>query len=406
MHHFVASAPWDERAVLDVAREHALIGLERHAPVAAWVVDDKGIPKQGAASVGVARQYCGVLGKADNCQVTVSISLCNATLSVPCAWRLYLPEEWANDKQRRVAAGVPDEVKFATKGQIALQEIDVPLEADLPRAPVVAGAGYGAATSLRGGLRARSLHYAVGVLPETTVWPQGDGPLRPKRRQPTGRPPTNLRSDSKHQPVSLKALAGSLPQQAWKPVRWREGTKGRMESRFACVRVRSAHRDYNLSEPREEEWLVIEWPQSEAEPTKYTLSSLPRSTSLEELVRLIKLRWRVERDYQELKSELGIDHYEGRGWRGFHHHGVLCIAAYALLVAERARLSPLSLTPSSKPLDYPRASDRVGLPTRPERHVRASIETLRAQVARVLLQWLPGCPWCGTSHEPLLFMTQ
>jgi SRSO17 transposase len=204
----------------------------------------------------------------------------------------------------------------------------------------VADAGYGAATAFRDGLRARLLHYAVGVLPDTTVWAEGQGPLPPKARQQAGRPPTNLRRDAKHQPVSVKALAAALPNRSWKTVRWREGTKGRMESRFACTRVRSAHRDYKRSEPREEEWLVIEWPKGEAEPTKYSLSSLPSSTSMPELVRLIKLRWRVERDYQELKDEIGIDHYEGRGWRGFHHHGVLCIAAYAFLAAERARLSP------------------------------------------------------------------
>lgn len=340
MHHFVASSPWDERALLSAAREYALSAMEGHAAIAAWVVDDTGIPKKGTASVGVARQYCGVLGKADNCQVAVSVSLCSATLSMPCAWRLYLPQEWADDAARRKRVGVPDEVEFATKWQLALRQIDELLEDDLPQAPVVADAGYGAATAFRDGLRARSLHYAVGVLPETSVWPEGEGPLPPKARERTGRPPTRLRRDAKRQPVSAKALAASLPSESWRTVRWRKGTKGGMESRFACARVRSAHRDYNRHEPREEEWLVIEWPEGEAEPTKYTLSSLPRSSSLEQLVRLIKLRWRVERDYQELKGEIGIDHYEGRGWRGFHHHGVLCIAAYAFLVAERARLSP------------------------------------------------------------------
>jgi len=340
MHHFVATAPWDERALLEAAREYALSGLERHAPVAAWVVDDTGLPKKGTASVGVARQYCGPKGKTDNCQVAVMVSVCNATMSVPCCWRLYLPEEWAQDKQRREAAFVPVELKFATKWQIALQEIEGLLEADLPRAPVIADAGYGAATEFRDGLRERGLLYAVGVLPDTSVWPQGQHPLPPRAKPRTGRPPTNLRRDAQHQPSAVKELALALPKQAWKMVRWREGTKGKMESRFACVRVRPAHRDYKRQVPREEEWLVIEWPTSEREPTKYTLSSLPRSATPEDLVRLIKLRWRVERDYQELKDELGIDHFEGRGWRGFHHHGALCIAAYAFLVAERARLSP------------------------------------------------------------------
>lgn len=362
MHHFVASAPWDERAVLSVAREYAVAAMEERASIAAWVVDDTGIPKKGTASVGVARQYCGVLGKTDNCQVAVSVSLCNATLSMPCAWRLYLPEEWAADQARRQGAGVPEDVEFATKWQIALQQIDGLLEAGLPQAPVVADAGYGAATAFRDGLRARSLHYAVGVLPDTSVWPEGRGPLPPKVRQSAGRPPTNLRRDDQHSPVSVKALAESLPSQSWKTVRWRKGTKGAMESRFACARVRSAHRDYRRSEPREEEWLVIEWPQGEAEPTKYSLCSLPRSTPLKQLVQLIKLRWRVERDYQELKGEIGIDHYEGRNWRGFHHHGVLCIAAYAFLVAERARLPPPQPFSFLKPARLPKGFRPRGSP--------------------------------------------
>lgn len=362
MHHFVSSAPWDERELIDAAREYALAGLERHAPVAAWVVDDTGLPKKGTASVGVARQYCGPKGKTDNCQVAVSVSLCNATISVPCAWHLYLPEDWAKDKRRREFAGVPSEIEFATKWQIALSQIDGLLEADLPRAPVVADAGYGAITAFRDELRTRRLHYAVGVLPDTSVWPQGEGPLPPPTRQRLGRPPTNLRRDSHHQPMSVKALAASLPNRSWKAVRWREGTAGRMESRFACARVRVAHRDYKLTEPREEEWLVVEWPKGEAEPTKYSLVSLPHLTSLEELVRLIKLRWRVERDYQELKDEIGIDHYEGRGWRGFHHHGALCIAAYAFLVAERARLSPPQALAFLKAARVPRGFRPRGAP--------------------------------------------
>lgn len=340
LHHFVASAPWDDRALLDVAREYALEGLERHAPVAAWIVDDTGLPKKGSHSVGVARQYCGPLGKTDNCQVAVSLSLANSTMSVPCSWRLYLPEDWAKDKQRRDDAGVPEEIVFATKWKIALEQVDELLEADLPRAPVVADAGYGAATEFRDGLTKRSLAYAVGILGETSFWSQGASPLPPKARKATGRPAKLLRRDSKHRPSSAKELAKTLRPRSWTDVRWREGTKGKMESRFACVRVRPAHRDFKLTEVRAEEWLVIEWPRTEREPTKYFLSNLPKSASLDDLVRLIKLRWRVERDYQELKDEIGIDHFEGRGWRGFHHHGVLCIAAYAFLTAERARLSP------------------------------------------------------------------
>lgn len=336
MHHFVASAPWDERALLDVARDWALSALERHAPVAAWVIDDTGIPKKGRHSVGVARQYCGVLGKTDNCQVVVSLSMANATMSIPVAWRLYLPELWAKEKALRQAGGIPDEVGFLTKWEIALQQIDAQLADDLPRAPVVADAGYGVITAFRDGLRARRLSYAVGITRDVGVWAPGTEPLPVPAYQGRGRPPVRRLRDAQHQPVSVEELAKALPKKAFKTVSWREGTKGRMTSRFAALRVRTSHGD----RLRDLEWLVIEWPEGRAEPLKYFLSSVPEDVALDDLIRLIKIRWRIERDYEELKGELGLDHYEGRSWRGFHHHGALCIAAYCYLAAERARLSP------------------------------------------------------------------
>jgi len=340
MHHFVASAPWDEADLLRVARDHALEQLERHGPVAAWVVDDTAYPKKGRHSVGVARQYCGVLGKQDNCQVAVTVSLVNPSLSVPSAYRLYLPETWAGDRKRRREAGVPETIAFAPKWAIALAAIDGLLAEELPRAPVVSDAGYGVVTAFREGVVALGLSYAVGISAHTTVWPPGQGPLPPRSGSGRGRPPTRYRRTPRRSPVSAKALAKSLAARAWKTVRWREGTRGTMQSRFARLRVRAAHRDERSAAPRELEWLLIEWPRGESEPTKYWLSTVPEASSIEDLVRLVKIRWRIERDYLELKDELGLDHYEGRGWRGFHHHGVLCIAAYAFLVAERARLSP------------------------------------------------------------------
>jgi SRSO17 transposase len=340
MHHFVASAPWDEGTVLAVARDYALAQLERHAPVAAWVIDDTGIPKKGKHSAGVARQYCGPLGKQDNCQVAVTVSLANSTMSVPCAWRLYLPEEWSRDRRRREACGVPNEIRFRPKWQIALEEIDRLLADDLPRAPIVADAGYGVVTEFREGVTARGLSYAVGISKEVTVWREGRSPLPPRRWKGVGRPTKLLRRSPRHRPVSVLELARELPPSAYRKVRWREGTRGTMQSRFALVRVRPAHRDYWRSAPRPEEWLVIEWPDSQTEPAKYWLSNAPETAPAEDLVRLIKLRWRIERDFEEMKDELGLDHYEGRSWRGFHHHGVLCVAAYAFLAAERARLSP------------------------------------------------------------------
>ncbi len=340
MHHFVANAPWDEAAVLRVARDYALAQLERHAPVAAWVVDDTGIPKKGAHSVGVARQSCGPLGKADNCQVVVTVSLVNATMSMPAAYRLYLPEGWAMDRRRRQAAGVPDEVRFQTKWAIALAQIDRLLADDLPRAPVVADAGYGVVTAFRDGLTTRGLVYAVGITADTTVWPPGTAPLPSPPWRGQGRPPTRVRRTPRHQPLPVGVLARRLPAPAWRSVRWREGTRGAMTSRFAAVRVRPAHRDERRAEPRAPEWLLIEWPAGEPAPTKYWLSTVADTVGLADLVRLATLRWRIERDVQELKDELGLDHYEGRGWRGVHHHGTLCVAAYAFLAAERARLSP------------------------------------------------------------------
>lgn len=340
MHHFVAHAPWDDHVVLRTARQMALDSLERHGPVAAWIVDDTGFPKKGRHSVGVTRQYCGVLGKQENCQVAVSLSLANEVASIPVAYDLYLPESWAADRGRRAAVGVPDEIVFRTKWQIALDQVSALRLDELPPAPVVADAGYGQITAFRDRLSEAEIPYVVGIPGETSVWPPGDEPLEPKRWSGRGRPPHRVRRSAAHRPTSAAALSQTVPARSWRTVTWREGTRGAMRSRFAWLRVRPAHRDYDRPAPRPIEWLGIEWPVGETEPTKYWLSTLDEATSVEQLVRLAKLRWRIERDYEELKDELGLDHFEGRGWRGFHHHGTLCIAAYAFLVAERARLPP------------------------------------------------------------------
>ncbi|HEU5321833.1 MAG TPA: IS701 family transposase, partial [Methylomirabilota bacterium] len=340
MHHFVATAAWDDAAMLAAVRTWLLPQLERHGPVEAWVVDDTGLPKKGRHSVGVARQYCGPLGKPENCQVAVTVSLVTAALSLPCAYRLYLPEAWARDRGRRRRAHVPPTVRFAPKWALALAEIAPLLAAGVPRAPVVADAGYGNVAAFREGVQACGLSYAVGIAAETSVWPPGSAPLGPAPWRGWGPHPRRLRRTADHQPRGVAALASDLPAAAWRRVHWREGTRGPMASRFAALRVRTAHRDQKRTVPRAVEWLLIEWPRGEPAPTKYWLSTVPATVALEDLVHLVKSRWRIERDYQELKDELGLDHYEGRGWRGFHHHGVLCIAAYAFLAAERARLSP------------------------------------------------------------------
>jgi SRSO17 transposase len=340
LHHFVSNAPWDEGAVLRVARDRVLDQMERHGAVAAWIVDDTGIPKKGRHSVGVTRQYCGVLGKQDNCQVAVSVTLANEAVSVPAAYRLYLPESWVDDRRRRKAAGIPDDVAFEKKWQIALAQIAELQREHLPAAPVVTDAGYGVVTAFRDGLTALRLPYIVGVSKETSVWAPGTEPLPPVRHRGVGRPHTRIRRSKNRRPVPIDALARDVPASAWKMVSWRQGTRGQMRSRFAFLRVRPAHRDELRTSARDIEWLIIEWPKGEKEPTKLWLSTMPSDTPHDQLIRLAKLRWRIERDYQELKDEIGLDHFEGRGWRGFHHHGALCIAAYAFLAAERARLSP------------------------------------------------------------------
>jgi SRSO17 transposase len=201
-------------------------------------------------------------------------------------------------------------------------------------------AGYGTDTDLRTNITALGLSYVAGIQPQTSVWPAGTGPRPPKQWSGHGRPPKLLRRDDKHHPVSVKKLAFGLPPQAWRKITWREATAQPLTSRFARVRVRAAHRDYWLAESRPEEWLLIEWPEDEKAPTKYWLSTLPANIAFRQLVDIAKLRWRIERDYHELKQEVGLGHFEGRGWRGFHHHATLCIAAYGFLISERETIPP------------------------------------------------------------------
>ena len=338
--HFIGVAPWSDEAVLSAVREAVLPVVESQGPVEAWLIDDTGMPKKGRHSVGVKNQYCGVLGKNANCQVAVSLSLANEEASLPVAYRLYLPEEWATDPERRRKAGVPEQVRFERKWEISLGEIDQLLGSGVKPAPVVADAGYGDAVEFRQGLTDRHLTYVVGVSKNTTVWRPGQGPLPPPAYAGRGRPAKRVRRSPECTPVSVLQLAPELAATDWHTVNWRAGSRGPMTSRFAAVRVRPAHRDDQRTEPRPVEWLLLEWPEKESEPTHYWLSTQPESVTLEGLVRLAMLRWRVERDYQELKDEIGLDHYEGRGWRGFHHHATLCIAAYGFLTAEHARLSP------------------------------------------------------------------
>ena len=367
LHHVVADAPWSDEEVLAEVRSYTLTALRQQGAVQAWIVDDTGFPKKGRQSVGVTRQYCGQVGKQDNCRVAVSLSVSTHQASLPIAWRLYLPQEWADDRARRKQAGVPEEIRFETKPAIALQQIRAAVEQEVPRAPVLADAGYGTDTRFREAISKLGLSYVMGVMSTVSVWKPGEEPLSKREWKGTGRRTKLLQRDADHQPVTSKELARGLPAAAWKTVTWRQGTQYSLRSRFAAVRVRPAHRDYWRSEPHPEEWLLIEWPRGEAEPTKYWLSTLPADSKLRDLVRLAKQRWIIERDYQELKQELGLGHFEGRGWRGFHHHATLCIAAYGFLVAERSRFSPsaragsLQLPARQFPPDFkPRGSPHPG----------------------------------------------
>jgi len=321
-------------------REAVVPAMTKAGPVEAWIVDDTGFPKKGRHSVGVARQYCGQLGKQDNCQVAVSLSVATASASLPVAWRLYLPQAWADDAPRRKQAKVPEKVAFRTKPQIALSQIAAALAEGVAPGAVLADAGYGNNSGFRAGISGLGLDYVVGVLGTTTVWPPGVAPTVPGWCG-RGRRPKRLRRAGDAAPVvQVRALAEELPADAWRRVTWREGTAEELRSRFAALRVRPAHGDARRGAPRREEWLLVEWPEGEPQPIKFWLSNLPADTPITRLVQLAKLRWLIERDYLELKQEIGLGHYEGRGWSGFHHHGALCIAAYGFLVAERAAIPP------------------------------------------------------------------
>lgn len=351
----------------------------------------------------MARQYCGQVGKQDNCRVPVSLSVTTEKASMPVAFRLYLPELWIKDRQRRRKNGVPGSIEFQTKPEIALEQIRHARDRGLPEGVVLADAAYGTDSKFRSELAKMEITYVVGVQSTTSVWKPGKEPKSaPARKGDTGRPRKLLQRDAKHHPVSVKELAFGLPAESWKKVAWRQGVKQKLQSRFAALRVRPAHRDYERSAPHAEEWLLIEWPTGESEPSKYWLATVPADITLVGLAHLAKHRWIIERDYQELKQELGLGHYEGRGWRGLHHHATLCIAAYGFLVAERNRFPP---QPAPAILDYQRPncrppSVRADRRVRPERHNPRSITSLRMALARCLLARIPHCPFCGCSARP------
>ena len=339
--HFVGQGGWSDEALMGCVREQVLPVVERDGPVEAWIVDDTGFPKKGKHSVGVARQYCGERGKTENCQVMVSLSVATEAASLPIAHRLFLPESWTKDAERRRKARIPDDVVFQTKGEIALDQIRAALEQGIPRGVVLGDAGYGGGAEFRDALTKLGLAYSVAVRPITNVWRPGEAPPPRRRKHRRGPWPKGTAVEPhSYQPVQAKVLARDLPESAWTTIAWREGSNARLSSRFALMRLCCANGDGIRFDPSPEEWLLIEWPDGEPEPVRFWLSTLPAKTSPSELVRITKMRWRIERDYLDLKQECGLGHYEGRGWRGFHHHISLCVAAYGFLISETETIPP------------------------------------------------------------------
>jgi len=358
---FVGQSPWAWEAVRRLLAEQM---EEELLPAAGWIVDDTGFPKQGHESVGVGRQYSGTLGKVGNCQVAVAVHLATQEESMPLDWALYLPQAWIQDRQRCRKAGVPENTPFRTKGELALEMIDHLLGWGLRRQPILADAGYGNNHEFRQGLANRQLSYVLGVESSTVVWDQPTQRVQPRRRGGRGRP---RRPYYRGEPQALSELATTLPAERWRTVTWRQGRRGAQRSRFAACRVQPAHGHVHDRPELEPLWLLMEWPLEAEAPTKYWFSNLPEGVSLRRLVQLAKLRWRVEQNYQQLKEELGLDHYEGRGWQGWHHHVTLVCLAYAFLLLERQR------------------HKKTPLPTLPE---------ARRCLQRVLIRMFGVCPTC------------
>jgi SRSO17 transposase len=336
LHHFVATSPWAtaplERVLARTAQR--LVG----GPAAVLIIDDTALPKQGRHSVGVARQYCGALGKTANCQTLVSLTLARGEVPVPLALRLYLPEEWTADRARCRRAGVPPELGFHSKAALALAELDRVRAAGVTWGTVLADAAYGTSAEVRQALSARGLRWAVGVLRTQKVYPAAVRLATPGVGRP-GRPPKHPIPSARSR--SVEARIAALGPRAFRRVVWRRGTKGPLAAAFAAVRVRVADgplmaRAQHL--PGELAWLVCE--RRAGGERKYYLTNHPAATSLLTLARAIKARWVCEQAHQQMKEELGLDHYEGRSWRGLHHHALLSLIAFTFLQQRRLGQQP------------------------------------------------------------------
>ena len=324
IHHFVSNSQWDGQALIQSAIEYARPAFHKHGGVSALIVDDTGFPKKGTESVAVSRQYCGRLGKQDNCQVAVSLHMACGEFAMPISWRLFVPESWAKDKARMRRAGVPQEfARHQSKPLIALDLLTKALtDGSAQKAPVLADAGYGHSSEFRDGLEDLGLTYAVAVQGTTTVL---------------------IGTEAKAASIAVQDIYAASPELV-KPrkIVFRDGAKAAMSGRFAALRVTIAHKS-KTKEPRSSQWLLLEWEGQDKHPSKFHLSNLGKETTLQELATLVHLRFRIEQDYGHLKDDLGLDHFEGRNWNGFHHHLALCSAAYAYLIARRGRFSPSAI---------------------------------------------------------------
>jgi SRSO17 transposase len=324
--HFLVDSNWRDRDVRRAAAEHIITALEEEEPIEAWVIDDTGFLKQGKHSVGVQRQYTGSAGKTTNCQIGVSLVVATNSEQAPIDFELYLPRSWADDPIRRKEARIPEGVPFRTKPELALEMIRRAIEDDWPRGPVLADAAYGDSSAFRKEIRSLNLDYAVAISAKTKVW----------RVDKIGR----RYRDS----IAVGDLAAELAEEpgGFRKITWREGTKSPLHARFCRLRVVPFHNDGVTAKKRERVWLLCEWPEGEKAPSKFHLTTLPETMTRRRMVRLIKQRWRIERTYQDLKGELGLDHYEGRRYPGWHHHVSVVLCCYAFVAAECVRRFPPS----------------------------------------------------------------
>jgi SRSO17 transposase len=331
LQNFLAVSPWDPAAVVRATAERVAPEIEAEA----WVLDDTGFPKDGKRSPGVKRQYSGTLGKIGNCQVGVSLHAVGAKGTAPLGWALYLPEEWCGDAERRREAKIPDEVAFKAKPELGVELVERAGGWEIPPAPVLGDQAYGDDSKLRARLDDRGLEYVLSVGPSASVFEPQTVFSVPERKGKTGRPTSRLRPD--REPCSIGELVAGLDSERLQSVAFRDGPEGEpVSSRFAFLRVRALKRRESGAgqEPREE-WLIAEWPEGAEAPTDHWLSNLPADTEHGRLARLARMRWKIELDYRQLKGELGLDHYEGRSWLGWHHHTALVTAAHGFLTLER-----------------------------------------------------------------------